>query len=38
MKLMGFTDCPRCANQGLMMPLVKEENSMCKSVYQDEEN
>ena len=42
MKLMSFTDCPRCANQGLMMPLVKEENryacSMCKSVYQDEEN
>ncbi len=41
-RLMSFTDCPRCANQGLVMPLVKEENryvcSMCKSVYQSEEN
>lgn len=40
MNVMSFTDCPRCANQGLMMPLKKEDNQyvcdMCKSVYQDE--
>jgi len=37
---MSFTDCPRCANQGLMMPLKKEDDQyvcdMCKSVYQEE--
>jgi len=41
-RLMIFTDCPRCSNQGLVMPLVKEENryvcSMCGSVYQVKEN
>jgi len=35
---MSFTDCPKCANQGLMMPLKKEDGQyvcdMCKSVYQ----
>jgi len=40
--LMSFTDCPRCSTQGLVIPLVKEENryvcSMCGSVYQNEEN
>jgi len=39
---MSFTDCPRCASQGLVMPLVKEENryvcSMCESVYPNDEN
>ncbi len=39
-RLMTFADCPRCSNQGLVMPLVKEENryvcSMCGSVYQNE--
>ena len=37
---MGFTDCPRCANQGLMIPLKKENDqyvcSMCKSVYRED--
>ncbi len=41
-RLMSFTDCPRCSNQGLVMPLVKEENryvcSMCGSVYQGKKN
>lgn len=35
---MSFTDCPKCANQGLMMPLKKEDKryvcDMCKSVYE----
>jgi len=39
---MSFTDCPKCANQGLVMPLAKEEKgyvcSMCKTVYQDEKD
>ena len=37
---MSFTDCPKCANQGLMMQLTKEGNQyvcqMCKSVYHDD--
>ena len=37
---MSFTDCPHCANQGLMMPLKKEDDqyvcSMCKSIYSEE--
>ncbi len=37
---MSFTDCPRCANQGLMMPLKKEDDryvcSMCKAEYKEE--
>ena len=39
---MSFTDCPNCSNQGLVMPLVKEEEKfvckMCKSEYQEIEN
>ncbi len=37
---MSFTDCPRCANQGLVMPLVKEDEKyyckMCKAVYEND--
>ena len=38
---MSFTDCPRCANQGLVIPLVKEDEkyhcNMCKAIYEDDE-
>jgi len=39
---MSFTDCPRCANKGLMMPLKKEDSQyvcdMCRSIFHDEES